>query len=800
MCEDVNGILKVKEDNELSLSVVSYYNNSLKNSSVCLDYLMKRGINESAIIDHFKLGYGNRTLGKNLPSKRSTDGAKVRHNLFKTGFIRSSGHEHFNGALFVPIFDKAGNLVEAYGRKVNSGLRKGTDFHLFLNDKPKGVLNLEVFPSTDELIICESIIDALTFWSMGFRNVTSFYKPDEHDTGLVEALKEHKIKRVLIAFDRDVEGENGTKSLVDKIQPLNIECYRIKFPMGMDANEFAVEQRLSKDSFIKLIRNAEWIAGGQGQEVKKEEPEKKSVSVIPPAPSSGVEAEVREEEVIINFKDRKWRVRGLSKNMSYEMLKVNLFLSYNESFYIDTFDLYSARHRTSFIKHASKETGLSSIVVKKDLGKVLLKLEELQDLQIKKKLNPEEKKVELSEEEKADAMEFLKSSDLCERILKDFDVCGVVGEETGKLTGYLSSVSRKLDTPLAVVIQSSSSAGKTSLMESILSFIPEEERIKYSAMTGQSLYYLGEKNLKHKILAIVEEEGAEKASYALKLLQSEGELSIASTGKDSLTGQLTTKEYKVEGPVMIFITTTSIDIDEELLNRCMVLTVNESREQTRAIHNIQRENRTIEGLKKKTQKHDVLKLHQNAQRLLKPIHVVNPYAPELTFLDDRTRTRRDHAKYLTLIDSVTLLHQYQRDIERLEVNGEMVEYISVTPSDIEIANRLAREVLGRSLDDLPPQTRRLLELLRMMVDERCKEKDIKFTEFRFSRKELSQYTHWSLTQVRVHLKRLMDEEYVIAHPRSQGNGYLYELVYTDGEFFLPGLLDIGKYDETLTES
>ena len=43
-------------------------------------------------------------------------------------------------------------------------------------------------------------------------------------------------------------------------------------------------------------------------------------------------------------------------------------------------------------------------------------------------------------------------------------------------------------------------------------------------MTGQSLYYLGETNLKHKILAIVEEAGAEKASYALKLLQSEGEL------------------------------------------------------------------------------------------------------------------------------------------------------------------------------------------------------------------------------------------------------------------------------------
>src|SRR6185503_3015091 len=120
--------------------------------------------------------------------------------------------------------------------------------------------------------------------------------------------------------------------------------------------------------------------------------------------------------------------------------------------------------------------------------------------------------------------------------------------------------------------------------------------IKYSAMTGQSLYYLGETNLKHKILAVVEEAGAEKATYALKLLQSEGELTIASTGKDPQTGKLVTQEYHVEGPVMIILTTTAVDIDEELLNRGIVLTVDEDREQTRAIHVLQREMQTLEGL------------------------------------------------------------------------------------------------------------------------------------------------------------------------------------------------------------
>ena len=133
-------------------------------------------------------------------------------------------------------------------------------------------------------------------------------------------------------------------------------------------------------------------------------------------------------------------------------------------------------------------------------------------------------------------------------------------------------------------------------MDAVLAFMPEEDGCKYSAMTGQSLFYMGETDLKHKILAIVEEEGASRASYALKLLQSEGELTIASTGKDPETGKLVTQEYRVEGPVMIFSTTTAIELDEELLNRCLVLSVDESREQTRAIHRLQRQRRTLDGL------------------------------------------------------------------------------------------------------------------------------------------------------------------------------------------------------------
>ena len=380
-------------------------------------------------------------------------------------------------------------------------------------------------------------------------------------------------------------------------------------------------------------------------------------------------------------------------------------------FHVDTLDLYPARQRTVFLKQAAEELGVKEDVIRRDLGHVLLKLEELQDEQIKRALEPQKEEITLSEEEKAEALDLLRDPRLLDRILADFERCGMVGEETNKLVSYLAVTSRLLESPLAILVQSSSAAGKSALMEAVLALLPEEQQVQYSAMTGQSLFYMGETDLKNKVLAIVEEEGALRAAYALKLLQSEGVLTIASTGKDATTGRLITHQYRVEGPVMLFLTTTAIDLDEELLNRCLVLTVDEDRAQTQAIHKKQREAQTLEGLLARQDREEVLRVHRNAQRLLKPLFVANPYARELTFLDRQIRTRRDHMKYLTLIRSIALLHQHQRPRKTATHRGKTVEYIEVTKEDIATANRLAHEVLGRSLDELPPQTRRLLLLV-----------------------------------------------------------------------------------------
>jgi DNA primase len=185
----------------------------------------------------------------------------------------------------------------------------------------------------------------------------------------------------------------------------------------------------------------------------------------------------------------------------------------------------------------------------------------------------------------------------------------------------------------------------------------------------------------------------------------------------------------------------------------------------------------LQGLQNKIEKERVVQLHRNAQRLLKPLQIINPYADQLTFFDDKTRTRRDHEKYLTLIDSIALLHQYQREIKTVTHGDKTIDYIEVTLSDIETANRLAHDILGRTLDELPPQTRKLLKQIQSLVQSECEVQKIEQGQFRFSRKSIRDFTHWSDNQLKVHCKRLEELEYLLVHRGGRGQSMEYELLY-----------------------
>jgi post-segregation antitoxin (ccd killing protein) len=874
--------------------VIEFYHQTLKSSPEALAYLEKRGLGSMELIDRFRLGYANRTLAYRLAPKQYKAGAQMRTALQRVGILRDSGHEHLNGSIVVPLWgladgklnnaslDSPRHVVGAYGRKLLDNLRAGTSKHLYLPGPHRGVLNREGLAGQSEVILCEALLDALTFWVAGYRNVTSCYGVNGFTEELLAALKSCGAQRILIAFDRDEPGDRAAETLAKRLMAEGLDCFRLQFPKGMDANEYACAVKPAEKSLGLLIRAAQWLGSGakptlttrtvsSSALIPTPEPQRVTAEVlrvapvlqteavepmapdVTPAPYANLESDTAaalaavstaidpmptplapvlraepeaaampslptlepeakvsaggkpdEQQLVLTFGERRYRVRGLPKQLG-EALKVNVLVTSGEAvasaetpdagLHVDTLDLYQAKARAAFAKLASIELRLEESVIQHDLGRLLLRLEQVIDERAKAAESPSVAPLPaMTPEESAAALTFLRDPKLLSRIVEGFERVGLVGEPANALVAYLACISRKLASPLAVLIQSTSAAGKSTLMDSVLALVPEEDRVHYSAMTGQSLFYLGEQEIKHRILAIAEEEGVRQAAYALKVLQSQGELTIASTGKDPATGMLVTQQYRVEGPVMLFLTTTAIDVDEELVNRCLVLTINESREQTRAIQQRQRVRRTLAGLIAQNEADATRTLHQNAQRLLRPLAVVNPYAEQLTFLDDRTRTRRDHAKYLTLIDAIALLHQHQRVLRTARSGDKLIEYIEVTLDDIALANELAHEVLGRSLDELPPQTRRVLGMMESLVEAEAKQRCVPRREVRFTRRELRSRCGMSDAAIRVHLERLVTLEYVRSAVGRNGLRFEYELLF-DGDLDasaaqMVGLIDI----------
>lgn len=848
------------DDAALMKQVTDYYQERLWKNPQALDYLKRRGLDDEAMLKRLRIGFADRSLGLTLPHKNRKDGADIRSRLTRLGIYRESGHEHLNGCIIVPIFDEAGNVTELYGRRLDDGGKSGIK-HLYLPGPHVGIFNREALQH-EEVILCEALIDALTFLAAGFDNVTSIYGTEGFTEELFEALKRGKVKRVKLAYDADEAGERAAARDAEKLRAVGIEVHRIKFPWGMDANEYAKKVQPAAQSLRLVVNGAAWLGGGavalspMPAESSRVAPARclpssqavqngcashdaahaaghsslVAASLAADAPETAAKKEPRlqgeaetdsakrcpqgEEAVgrltnqmpaglvehgehhTLSVEGREYRIAGLAKNNGPETLRVTLRLRVGGCVHSDQIDLCKDGDRRRYAERAAEECGITLEAVKRDLGRLLLACEQWQEQCVLLAAQPAaEAVVEMSEAERTEALALLRAPDLLCKLDAAMELCGLVGEGGNGRAAYLACTSRKLNKPLAVIVQSTSAAGKSTLMEAVLSFFPEEERIKYSAMTGQSLYYLGEANLKHKILAIVEEEGAEKASYALKLLQSEGELTIASTGKDPNTGRMETQEYHVEGPVMIFLTTTTIDIDDELLNRCLVLSVDESPAQTARIHERQRRARTLEGLLEREARKDVLALWRNAQRLIRPLGVVNPFAHELTFTSERTRTRRDHEKYLTLIDTIALLHQHQRPVVSREVHGRTVEYVEVRLDDIATANALAPEILGRSLDELPPQTRRLLNHIRDLVAAMVDRTKAPQSRCLFSRRELCERSGWSYAQVRTHIERLIEVEIIATRAGRNGAAMLYELLVDAAApeaVWQIGLIDVAK--------
>lgn len=612
------------------------------------------------------VGFSDRSLGNQLPSRRIVAGVRIRTQLEELGLYKGNGRETLRGCLTIPIRDHAGRCTHIRAVRIDADSQES---------------------------------DAL-----------------------------------VLEFPRSAELDN--------------ENHEIRSSDAANAVASDVAQATAVDATLA------------------------QASVVSTVPAPDYELHLAPDHVLVRRGDRDYKIRGLDKNMSSLTLRVNIQAARRDMLHLDSIDLMRSAARAAFIKATALELHCQEETIKKDLGLVLLHLDDLRNRQIEAAKATRAPVPQMPPDEARDALDLLRDPNLIGRIVRDLEHCGMVGEAFNKLAAYLAIVSRKLANPLAILVQSSSSAGKSTLMDTILAMAPPEDVIQLSNLTSQALYYLPPDALRHKTLAICEDQGLAEAAYALKLLQSDGRLTHATVAK-AVDGRAVTQFHCVEGPVQLFLTSTSQTIDEELLNRCLVLAVDESREQTHAIQQLQRLLQSRSGLEKRREASGLQALHRNAQRLLRPLVVTNDLDATLPFPCERTRHRRDHAKYLSLIQAIALLHQHQRT---LHVDESGTESIAVEPSDIALANRLIDKLLKQSNNELPPQSQRCLESLQGFVQSHCQRDRLTPPEFRFTRRSFREQSGWTDNQLRVHFQRLIDLEFLRVHRGRQGCTYLYELV------------------------
>jgi len=565
-----------------------------------------------------------------------------------------------------------------------------------------------------------------------------------------------------LALDNDDAGRAASVRLAEK---LTAEGFAVKIinPAGGRKSDAAQDAQNGVGHPLNAKDWNEYLCSGGTREEVKEQIESAQIFNL-----AGKETSVSTSEK--QFKIGKengnhkfetdelcYRVSGVKDLFAVSLrvnMKVSLLRDEKAQPHYDSIDLYSARSRASFCMAVSKALEVESVTVGRDLICILEYLESERDKNISANVNEPSA---LTSEEKTLGLTLLKSPTMFEDILSDIDSLGYVGEELNKLLLYIAASSRKLDDPISVLILSESASGKSMLIDTVAKLMPEEDVVSATSLSEQALNYIDD--LMHKFVTLGEIVHSEAVDHQIREILSGKELSRLVTVKDEKTGKMSAKLVKTPAIVSLVMSGTSYAINPENASRCFLINTDESREQTKRIHERQREKYTLHRYRtKKETVPEIIRRHKCAQRMLRKIAIMNPITAELDFPVTLMRTRRDHDRFIDLIACVCFLRQYQKEV--MQADG--IEYVECDVEDYDVAyNIMISGVLNSTMRDLPKSTIEFYELQREMLREMAKKKNLEVHEVSFTQRDVREYTGYGNTWVKKNMRALIDYEYVI---------------------------------------
>jgi DNA primase/DNA-binding MarR family transcriptional regulator len=743
-CTKHEAIMKAKEmlgiKTESGLDQIpiltKYYQNSLHamdRSTKGQSYAASRGL------DHQKLniGYCGYAVGK-------TWNETLKKNAEKIGLFK------IKNCIIFPTKNKDGQIVSIYGRSVSANPKVR---HFYLSGGFKGLYPGYPNSETKALILTESIIDAATIMQHLDTPVLALYgtngMTDEH-TEAVSQLQD--LQEVILFFDGDEAGQAAREKYYKQLKELrpDVKQSYVDTPEREDANSLIISHE--PEILNHLIDNRLFFSIENKNKSKPKSSQRGKLNTDNP-------------ELILYETDLLHiTILGGIKITGLDRLRVTLKIEKKEySHHLPvrhSLDLYHSKQVEQLAQKMAESLEIGTAESERTLSHLTGALEQYRQEKLEL-LKPKKAEIKLmTEEERMEAIKYLKDPKLLRNTLQDITKSGIVGETNNSLIAYLAYTSRNREKPLHIMCLGASGTGKTYLQEKVSELIPEEDKIEITSLSDNALYYFGRDELKHKLLLIEDLDGAQNAEYPLRELQSKRSIGKTVTLKDN-KGNLKTVSLRVNGPVCISGCTTKEKIYEDNANRCILLYIDDSSEQDKRIMNYQKKASagSINGLEES----GITEKLKNVQRLLRPIKVVNPYAEMIDLPQGVFKPRRTLLLLLSFIETITFYHQWQRPQRINETTKQ--PYVESIKEDIQAAFSLMKEVLFCKSDELSNASRSFLERLKNHI----KDGQVFYTQ------EVRKQLRVSSSTIHRYVRELKQNGYIIYKGGNKFRGYEYEI-------------------------
>ncbi len=719
-------------------------------------------------------------------SSKAREYLKSRHLDYKklaAGFNTGAAYDKLKYCIVFPLKDKNNQVVSLYGRSIYDNAKCK---HYYTTNR-KGLY--PNYPSREarQLIITESIIDAATLQQhlpMLSQGQAGFNLSPETTIPVLSGVEvlaaygtngltpEHfkailylqQLQEIILWFDGDHAGREAikkyTKELHELVPSVTISTIEMieneDINSLLDTHEPEILQHLYKKREILYTNTAE-------KQILKTPVKSKKI------PKGNCSIIIKPNHTVYTDEHLKIDVFGKLNLKDLGSLKMTLVVykavNLEQTPSRNTIDLYHDDAVEKLVRKIAEKLQIGTSVVRTALDKITRALEthrlDKQNEVPKEHLRYKLRDITSIEEKRA--LQLLQSKNLIETLTKQLQATGIIGEEKNAMFLFTILLSHKMNRTLHAVVQGTSGSGKSHLIGKVADCMYDQNKIKrFTRVTDKSFYNYGEQDLCNCGIVLEDYDGlTEEAEMAWRELQSNGKLSSSVSQKNEQTGEITTGEKYVFGPIASLVATTHFRIYEDNESRVFVIAIDESEAQTEKV---------LEYMAKKSAKvitdHEEVVARETIQNIcymLQPYKVKNPYRLQLP---KTTKQRRRLTQMLhDYIEQITVLHQYQRQ----KINDTM---LLTELQDIEIAIDLMFNSIILKTDELDGILRQFYENLKKYVESKGK-------DYQFTRREIRQKFRISKTQMQRYITELEELEYI--HKSSSGlrNSYNYKISYWD---------------------